>query len=206
MRLSHSQRTSLASAARQYAQAIGLAEEYLAARGLSLEVAKRAGLGVVSEPIIGHEQYAGRLSIPYITPTGVVDIRFRALADVAPKYMGMPGAKTHIYNVRALLAAQDIIAVSGGELDAVTLSYAVGIPAVGIPGATNWKQHYRRLLQDFEKVFIFADGDPPGQDFARNIAKEVNGTVIINLPDGEDVNSMFVKHGESFFKEKVKYD
>jgi len=35
-------------------------------------------LGVVVDPLPGHEQFLGRVAIPYVTPSGVVDIRFRA--------------------------------------------------------------------------------------------------------------------------------
>lgn len=206
MRLSHSQKTSLGNAAKAYAQQIHLAEEYLASRGLPLQVARRAGLGIVTEPIIGHEQYTNRLSIPYITSTGVVDIRFRALGLQEPKYMGLPGAKTHMYNTKAIKEAGDYIAVCEGELDTVTLHHVVGIPAVGVPGATSWKPHYRRLLQDFEKIFVFADGDKAGHDFARHLSREVQGVVIIPMPEGEDVNSMYLKEGPDFFTSKVGHD
>lgn len=206
MRLSLSQKQSLGKAAKHYAQNIALASEYLAARGLSLAIAQRAGLGVVHDPHTGHDGMAGRLSIPYITNTGVVDIRFRSLDGSDPKYLGLPGAKTHMYNVRGVSEADDYIAVCEGELDAITLHYAVGLPAIGIPGASNWKTHYRRLLQDFERVYVFADGDKAGHDFARHLAREVNGVVIVNMPDGEDVNSMYLKEGANYFMEKVKYE
>lgn len=206
MRLSLSQKQSLGKAAKHYAQNVVLAQEYLAARGLSLAIAQRAGLGVVNDPHTGHDGMVGRLSIPYITNTGVVDIRFRSLDGSDPKYLGLPGAKTHMYNVRGVAEADDYIAVCEGELDAITLHYAVGIPAIGIPGASNWKVHYRRLLQDFERVYVFADGDKAGHDFARHLAREVNGVVIINMPEGEDVNSMYLKEGTGFFTEKVKYE
>lgn len=206
MRLSLSQKQSLGKAAKHYAQSIHLAQEYLVARGLSLEIARRAGLGVVHDAHTGHDGMVGRLSIPYITNTGVVDIRFRSLDGADPKYLGLPGAKTHMYNVRGVAEANDHIAVCEGEVDAITLHHAVGIPAVGIPGATNWKTHYRRLLQDFEKVFVFADGDKAGNDFARHLAREVQGVVIVNMPEGEDVNSMYLKEGAEYFKEKVKHD
>lgn len=208
VRLSLAQKTSLGKAAKQYAQNIQNAKDYLEDRGLSYEIARRAGLGVVVEPAAGHDQMLGRLSIPYITTTGVVDIRFRHIGDDGnvPKYLGLPGAKTHMFNVRAIGDADDFIAVCEGEIDAITLNYAIGIPAVGIPGASNWKTHYRRLLQDFEKVYIFADGDKAGHDFARHLAREVQGVVIVNMPDGEDVNSMYLKEGSNYFLEKVNHE
>jgi len=203
MRLSISQKQSLARAVQKYKGSIHLAEDYLARRGLTLEDANTAHLGVVDEPLPSHEHYRGRLVIPYLTPTGVVDIRFRAMGPEEPKYMGLPGTHTRLYNVTALQEAGDSIAVCEGEIDALTLHYKCGIPAVGVPGATAWKKHYTRILQDFEKVYVFADGDQPGSDFAKNIAKELQSVVTLQMPEGEDVNSQFLQHGYEYFREKV---
>jgi len=203
MRLSLSQKKSLAKAVQKYKGSIHLAEDYLARRGLTLEDAATAHLGVVEEPLPSHEQYRGRLVIPYLTPTGVVDSRFRAMGPEEPKYMGLPGTHTRLYNVIALQEAGDSIAVCEGEIDALTLHYKCGIPAVGVPGATAWKKHYTRILQVFEKVYVFADGDQPGSDFAKNIAKELQSVITLQMPEGEDVNSQFLQHGYEYFREKV---
>jgi DNA primase len=149
------------------------------------------------------EQFAGRLSIPYITPTGVVDIRFRAMGPEEPKYMGMPGTQTRLYNVEALHTANNFIAVCEGEIDAITLHYKCGIPAVGVPGANSWKPHYSRLLQDFETVYVFADGDQPGTDFAKSLSKEMQNVIILQMPEAQDVNSMYLSSGPEYFVKKV---
>jgi DNA primase len=203
MKVSLSQKASLAKAVQRYKGSIHLAEGYLAKRGLTLEDANTAHLGVVEEPLPSHELYRGRLVIPYLTPTGVVDIRFRSMGPEEPKYMGLPGTHTRLYNVTALQEAGDFIAVCEGEIDALTLHLKCGIPAVGVPGATAWKKHYTRILQDFEKVYVFADGDQPGSDFAKHLAKELQSVVTLQMPEGEDVNSQFLQYGYEYFREKV---
>jgi DNA primase len=203
MKQSILQKELLGKAAAGYAENIYQAEDYLRSRGIPLEVARLASLGVVAEPETGHEAFKGRLSIPYITKTGVVDLRFRSLNPaVEPKYMGMTGAETKMYNVLDVERASDFIGVCEGELDTLTLSACVGIPCVGVPGANSWKKHYTRLLADFERVFVFADGDQPGTEFARSLARELPVT-IIQLPDGHDVNSMFVQEGVGYFNQKM---
>lgn len=203
MKHGHLQKELLGKATKKYAESIHLASDYLASRGISQEVARLASLGVVSEPEVGHEQYAGRLAIPYVTKTGVVDLRFRSLNPaVEPKYMGMTGAETKMYNVLDVERAGDYIGVCEGEIDTLTISRCVGIPCVGVPGANSWKKHYTRLLADFERVFVFADGDQPGTEFARSLARELPVT-IIQLPDGQDVNSMFVQEGAGYFHQKM---
>ena len=193
----------LGQAAEKYAANIYLAEDYLKSRGIPQEVARLASLGVVVEPEVGHEAFQGRLSIPYITKSGVVDLRFRSLNPaVEPKYMGMTGAETKMYNVLDIEKAGDWIAVCEGELDTITLSACVGIPCVGVPGANSWKKHYTRLLADFQRVFVFADGDQAGTEFARSLARELPVT-IVQFSDGDDVNSAYIKHGAAYIKEKA---
>lgn len=203
MSLSLLQKELLEKATRNYEASIHLAEAYLVGRGITQAVARQARLGVVSNPEIGHEAYVGRLAIPYITKTGVVDIRFRALSpDQEPKYLGMPSVQTRLYNVRDIDKATDWIGVCEGELDTITLSSCVGIPCVGVAGANSWRDHYTKLLDDFERVYIFADGDSAGTAFARSLTKELPVT-IIQLDDGEDVNSSYVKHGKDYLLEKA---
>ena len=203
MKQSILQKELLGKATERYKENIYRAEDYLRSRGIPLEVARLASLGVVEEPEVGHEQYIGRLAIPYITKTGVVDLRFRSLNPaVEPKYMGLTGAETKMYNVLDIEKANNFIGVCEGELDTVTMSGCVGIPCIGVPGANSWKKHYTRLLADFERVFVFADGDQPGTEFARSLARELPVT-IIQLPEGHDVNSMYVQEGAEYFHSKV---
>jgi DNA primase len=201
-----SQKELLGKAAAKYAANIYQAEDYLASRGITREAARLARLGVVEEPEIGHEAFQGRLSIPYITKTGVVDLRFRSLNPaVEPKYMGMTGAETKMYNVLDIDKAGDWIGICEGELDTITLSVCVGIPCIGVPGANSWKKHYTRLLADFERVFVFSDGDQPGKEFATNLSRELPVT-IVQMPEGEDVNSCYVRYGSQYIRERAGLD
>jgi 5S rRNA maturation endonuclease (ribonuclease M5) len=197
------QKELLAQAVRKYKANISQAAPYLSGRGITAEAAHLAHLGVVVDPEPGHEQYVGRLAIPYITKTGIVDLRFRSLNPaVEPKYMGLTGATTKMYNVMDIERAGDWIGVCEGELDTLTLSALVGIPCVGVPGANSWKKHYTRMLADFERVFIFADGDDPGREFANSLSRELPVT-IIQMEQGEDVNSSYVKYGADYIREKA---
>lgn len=203
MKQSELQKNLLGLATQKYSANIFQADDYLRQRGITQEVARLARLGVVVEPEPGHESFIGRLSIPYVTKTGVVDLRFRSLNPaVEPKYMGMTGAETKMYNVLDIERAGDWIGICEGELDTLTLSQCVGIPCIGVPGANSWKKHYTRLLADFERVFVFADGDQPGQEFARSLTRELPVT-IVQMPDNEDVNSAYVKYGADFIRDKA---
>ncbi len=204
MRLSNSHRQFLLQATHQYASQIHLATEYLSTRNLSVEEAQRFHLGVVRDALPGHEQYLGRLAIPYITPSGVVDIRFRALGDVDPKYMGMPGAKTSMFNAQTVLTASDYICVTEGEIDCITVSVKTTHPAVGIPGANNWKPFYSKILDDFDTVIVLADGDSAGMDFGKKVSRELGNVNIVQMPEGHDVNSIVMLEGAEFINERIR--
>jgi DNA primase len=200
---SASHREYLTRAAKYYHSALHEAEDYLAERGITLEHAQKVRLGVVLEPLTGHEAYINRLAIPYITRSGVVDIRFRSMDLSEPKYMGLTGATTHLYNVSAFFKASSYIAICEGEVDTITLDTVCGVPAVGVPGVNNWKKHYTRLLSDFDRVFLFADGDNAGSEFSKMLAKELPNLTTVHMPDGEDVNSIYRTNGVEYFQQKI---
>ncbi len=204
MRLSSSQRQFLLLATQRYAARIEVAAEYLSSRHLSVEEASIFHLGVVEDPLPGHEPYKGRLAIPYITPSGVVDLRFRGMHGEDPKYMGLVGAKTTMFNTQACFAADKYICITEGEFDCIMMSVKTEHPTVGIPGANNWKPHYVKILDDFETVIVLADGDAAGLEFGKKIARELGNVNIISMPDGEDVNSMMINQGSNWIDERIR--
>lgn len=204
MRLSSSQRQFLLQATQRYAGKIELAQEYLSNRSLSVEEASIFHLGVVDDPLPGHEAYKGRLSIPYITPSGVVDIRFRGINNEDPKYMGLVGAKTTMFNTQACFVADKYICVTEGEFDCIMMSVKTTHPTIGIPGANNWKSHYAKILDDFEIVIVLADGDAAGLEFGKKISRELGNVNIISMPEGEDVNSIITKRGSEWIDERIR--
>lgn len=198
-RLSASQRAMLEQATMQYMEAIDLASEYLGRRGITPEVAATAALGVVTDPILGHESYRGRLAIPYLTESGPINMTFRCIqnhnckAAEHPKYMKLKGSDTNLYNVQAYYDAHDYIVITEGEIDALTLSMA-GIPAIGVAGAESWKQHWNLIFLDFQRVFVFSDGDDAGQKFAEKVVSEIRA-INIPMPNGMDVNDVYLADG-----------
>ena len=175
------------------------AREYLAKRGLSSAL-DTFRLGVVRRPLPGHEGYAGRLAIPYLTPAGVVNIRFRCLrdhdhaAEHCPKYLSLPDAGTNLFNVLDLKKDAPCAVVTEGELDAMSWSLA-GIPAVGSPGVDAWQKYWGRTsLRDFDVVYGAGDGDKAGAKFNSLLAREIKARPL-RFPPGEDSNSLYAKGG-----------
>ena len=152
-------------------------------------------LGYVKGDHPGDSDYVGRLAIPYLTPAGPVDIRYRSLTPEGPKYLSRPGAKTKLFNVKDLLVESPILYVAEGELDCVTSSALCGLPTVAVPGANNWMPHFRLLMADYSKVIVMCDGDEAGRQFGKTICKEVDTAIAVSMPPGMDVNDLFVAGG-----------
>lgn len=208
MTLTQEQRNLLESQTSRYQSNLYVAAEYLDDRGITEDTAVSARLGVVDEPIYGDDDSAyNRLAIPYVTRAGVVCFRYRCLRnhrcdeDRCPKYLGGLGVAPRIYNVGHLVTAGNSICVTEGELDALTL-VQLGYDAVGIPGAQTWKPHWARLFEDFDRILVFVDGDSGGEKFAKAWQSRFPQTVeLIQTDEGEDVNSMYLREGESYFRD-----
>lgn len=215
-RPSESRRKSLLTAAKSYHASLAEspAAEYLASRGLPLERVAKFRLGYVDQPEPGHERYAGMLAIPYFrrSPAGewsVVSIRFRCIRDNCDhnavhggKYLTMAGDTPRLYNTVALIDNHDRIAITEGEIDAITASLS-GIPAVGVAGAKVWKRHYSEAFVGYETVYVLADGDKAGRELGDVVAKELQNAKVVSLGDGEDVNSFVAARGPAELREVI---
>lgn len=202
MLLSSEQRKLLDQSSELYNRSLWRVEDYLAGRGISLDFADAEMLGYVEDPLPGQEQFRGRLSIPYVTRAGVVNLKFRALEDgQEPKYLNLSGFETNLYLVSSFFDNSDFICVAEGEIDALSLRQA-GLPAVGVPGVKAWKPFYRRCFEDYPEIWVFCDGDEPGRDFGTFLAGEIKARSIL-MPNGEDVNSMLVKEGKEWIRSKI---
>ena len=202
-RLSKSQRELLAKATENYERNLGEALPYLQSRGITEETARMFRLGFVKNPETGHELYQGKLSIPYLTPAGVIDIRFRSLSNESgPKYLSRPGASTHIYNITALNKDNGMLVICEGEIDTI-IATQVGLIAVGLPGANNWKPFYSRVLDGWDKIMLFCDGDNAGREMAKTISRELDNVFPVFMPDNQDVNDVFLAEGAEGLRKRV---
>lgn len=191
-----------------------VAEKYLLNRGITKEAMTYFRLGFVgSDPFPGHEFKENRLAIPYITPTGIVQIRFRAIPvdgvpgnpEDSPKVLSLANSGTMLYNTRDMLLDNPVVAICEGELDTVT-AHMAGIPAVGIPGAKAWEKlrNVKRAFR-FRKVVILADNDDKGdgRKLAEEIQADIRGARIVLMDEGHDVNSYVKENGLQALKTKV---
>lgn len=207
-----STRRSLEIAADRYAAEVGRAATYLTARGLTSSCWVAAGLGVVVDPDLGHEHLVGRLSIPYRTRAGVWAIKARCIrcagkCEGHPKYLTTSGVELPLFNVNAFFQPSDTIVVTEGELDALAVQQATGLPAVGFPGTSGWKPFFHRCFSGYGLVVIVADGDEPGREAAKSVAKEIGRAAdqvrVVRLTDGLDASTVLATSGAAALKELI---
>ncbi|BBC53852.1 putaive DNA primase [Mycobacterium phage PP] len=156
--------------------------------------------------------YRGFLSIPYLRWSRehgwlVVSVRYRCIQDHDHKghgkYMTAAGDQPWLFNTIACLRDTPSIAITEGELDAIT-AQACGLPAVGVPGADMWKPYMRELFLGYRDVFILADGDDAGTKFANTVAKMLSNSRVIPMPPGQDVNSLVISQGKHALLDRLK--
>jgi DNA primase len=209
VKLSESRKQWLQETAEKYHQALdGPSLAYLASRGITTEQAGQYLLGLVFDPEPVHADYEGRLAIPFITPTGVVAIRYRCIADhnckemKCPKYLQGKGEGDHLYNVPALRERHPALAICEGEIDTLTVDTHV-LPAIGVPGATKWKKHWTRMLDGYEQVFAVGDGDEAGKDFSGRLVELLPNAKAVVMPAGQDANSVLLAEGADGLSELI---
>ncbi len=195
--LSASQREALEEAVSSYEAAVTAEDvSWLRTRGITVEAADTFRLGVAHSPMPGHGKFAGFLSIPYLDKNGCpLSLRFRCLQEHDHrsaghgKYMSITDEPPRVFNVHAIHSAGDTIHVAEGEIDAITLTM-LGLPAIAIPGAQGWRNHHRRMLAGFSRVWVWGDPDEAGAAFNQKVTRSLKSAKAVRLRD-HDVNMTY---------------
>jgi DNA primase len=152
----------------------------------------------------------GRLAIPYLTDAGPVAIVARCIEDhdckTVPDHSKIAkpsGQGNLLYGVQSVSWAEEWIVATEGEIDALTWQQ-MGVPAVSIPGAKNWKPHWVNVFEDFSRVHLAEDGDAGGKELWDKMSYELSNAIRMRMPDGEDSNSMFLKSGKEYLLNRIR--
>lgn len=201
--LSDSQREALEEAVSSYEAALGddlRGAGYVLDRGLTVETAVTFRLGVVADPMPGHERFRGWLAIPYLDrDSKPLTVRFRCLEEhnhrdyYHGKYMSIAEDPSRVFNVRAIHEADDEIHVTEGELDALVLNQ-LGLHACAIPGASGFQGHHRRMLAGFNRTWVWGDPDDAGADFVNRVTRMLRSAKGVRLRGG-DVTETYLAGG-----------
>lgn len=139
--------------------------------------------------------YRHVLLFPYLDPTGrAVYMQARAIdPEAKPKELSMAGHIPLPYNSRLLDGEPGQIYLCEGVIDTLTL-LEQGFPAVGVPGAANFKAAWAPLFRN-KSVHVAFDPDAPGESGAAKAIERLTAMGIearrLSPPAGMDLNDWF---------------
>lgn len=100
--------------------------------------------------------------------------RFRNHPSNPQRFVWKKGSKTILYGLwRLKNYSNDYIVLVEGESDAQTLWY-YGVQAIGVPGASNFKEDYKEILNKFETIYIQDEEDQGGETFVGTILRYID--------------------------------
>ncbi|NTU28358.1 DNA primase [Bacillus tequilensis] len=165
--------------------------DYLTGRGISAEVQREAGVGLVGNAV----------AIPWRLPNGrLANVKYRSTRGKAFWYVkgGWP--------IRELVYGMDLVyaqrlrhaVICEAEIDAMAWR-SVGIPAIGAGGsAFNLKKADIITQSPIEYLTVVTDNDKAGDKLREAIERYLNGKVRLAhgyITEVKDANELLVKRG-----------
>ena len=141
------------------------------------------------------------LRIPYLGPDGEeLAVRFRIALD-GDRFRWKSGTKPCLYGLHRLAEAQKArqVALVEGESDCHTL-WLHGIPALGIPGATNWREaRDAHHFDGIETIYIVIEPDRGGDAVREWLSRSTirNRAKLVSLPT-KDPSALYLMGPEAF--------
>lgn len=134
-----------------------------------------------------------------------VSIRFRTALhksnECDNRFRWTKGSKSCLYGLWRIPQMKEFgyVVLVEGESDAQTLWYHK-IPALGIPGASMWKEKWAQFLEGFEKIYIVIEPDDGGQAVKKWIknSKIKERISLVELDDEKDASGTYLKEPENF--------
>lgn len=163
-------------------------EDYAIEKKLPLEYLKYLG--------ISNSEY--NMKIPYYDlDKKLIAEKYRNHSINPDRFFYSKGAKLNLYGLWLLNKfSNDYIVIVEGESDAQTLWYH-NIQAIGVPGASNFKEEYKEFFNKFNKIYIHSEEDTGAKGFVDSICNvlPVEKCFIINSTalGGKDPSELHTK-------------
>lgn len=175
-------------------------KEYSEAKRLPLEFLKQLGVTEISYQ--GHPA----IRMPYYDSTGnEVAVRIRSRLHKSEtgddRFKWRKGSKSCLYGLNRQFKEPFRIIVEG-ESDCQTLWYH-GLPAFGIPGATNWREDRdSQYFEGIETIFIIREPDAGGQAVVSWLRKSSirDYVKLVNLNGCKDPSELYITDPDNFKK------
>jgi hypothetical protein len=173
-------------------------ESYAAAKRLRVDRLKALGLSDYTH----RGQSAVR--IPYKGTDGEeIAVRFRLRLDKSQgdRFRWRRGDKPAPYGLWMLEQMREAghVTLVEGESDCHTL-WQRGEPALGVPGASQWKEHWATYLEGFEKVYAVIEPDKGGETM---LGKLTGSSIrdrlhLLDMGDHEDASGLYMSNPAAF--------
>ena len=185
-------------------------EKFLVSKGYRREQAVECGL--LSQSKKGHifDRFRNRLIFPITSLAGrCIAFGARVIDDGEPKYINSSESEIYtkgehlygLYQARTNVSQKKEILLTEGYLDVITLhQYGFG-NACGVLGTALTASQVKRIAGLVRKVVLVFDGDSAGRKAALRSTELILGQGlecrVIDLPEGEDVDSLLRSSGKS---------
>jgi DNA-binding MarR family transcriptional regulator len=145
----------------------------------------------------------GGIEILYLTREGELHaVRYRLALEGDNRFKWRKGDTAILYGLWRLgeWAGSDTLYLCEGETDTLTLWHA-GLPALGIPGATAWREAWWREVEAFPRIVAIPDADQAGSQLVEKLQAtcplELTERVyVLQLPEGvKDANELWQREG-----------
>lgn len=146
--------------------------------------------------------------IPYCTSQGQdLPPRYRVAVRAKDRFRWEQGAKTTLYGLLnwAKIVQKGMAILVEGETDTVSLSY-MGYLALGIPGASNFKDEWADFLKDLEFLYLWVEPDQIGERLAQKMQALLPQLRLIKAPSGiKDANELLQRYpDEAGFQQQME--
>src|SRR5665213_1759750 len=169
--------------------------EYAHAKKLTVESLVEWGL---------KDSKVGRIDIPYFDQerTSVLATRYRFSLAGPDRFRWKKNDQPCPYGLWMLGHARKVgfIVVVEGESDCHTL-WQHDIPALGLPGATSWRNEWADFLKDIPKIYAVVEPDQGGETLQKNLSQcsAIRDRLqLVSLSPAKDPSELYLKDPEAF--------
>ncbi len=172
----------------ELAEAKGLPEDFLRSLGVADGV---TGTGSSRRPCV---------DIAYADESGELRaLRKRLSLDGPSRFVWRRGDKATLYGLPYLkdIKRSGKVILVEGESDAWTLWHH-RIPALGVPGASTWKERFRLYLDGLE-VYVWHEPDDGGDNLLHAVSQNLLDVRVIEAPaDAKDASDLYLLDPDNF--------
>jgi hypothetical protein len=169
-------------------------EQYAEAKNLSLEFLQSLGLSTISY------QNALAVRIPYLDKSAeLATARYRLALSGENKFRWRTGTKSILYGLWRLTVPLSFLVLVEGESDCHTL-WSHDIAALGIPGATNFKEEWTNLLEGIPLLYVVIEPDTGGEAVKKWLAKSKlrDRVRLVSLGKHKDPSGLYLDDPADF--------